>query len=716
MTHHLRSGTVHRFAPSRMAQALVTLICGLASSHAALAQSTEEDLSQVYGDQTFVSIATGSRQPLTRAPAVATVITADDIAAMGATDIDEVLETVPGLHVAIETQGYAPIYVIRGLYFGFNPQVLMLINGVAMTTVFTGNRGAVWGGMPVENIARIEVLRGPGSALYGAEAFAGVINIITKSASDINGTQLGARVGTFKNGDGWTLHGGQWAGMDVAAYLRVGSTEGNRRTVEADAQTGYDTMSGTHASRAPGPLNNSRTLVDGMLDLSKDKWRLHFGLKDRSNYGNGFGIASALDPTGNDYSQNFNGDLTYDDPHLSDNLAFNVQTSFMHYKEFSKATLFPAGTDLGTMGYPPYQYPGGMIGNPSKWEMHERLGGSLSYTGLTGHRVRVGTGFERESLYRIRETKNFNPDFSRIGGGTADDVTDVSDTVPFISTHTRRKVYIYGQDEWSLAKDVTLTAGVRHDNYSDFGATVNPRAALVWEAAYNVTTKLLYGTAFRPPSMAELYDINNPVVKGNETLQPEKIKTTEAAVSWQVQPTLQLGMNLFHYDMSNIIRLVDLKYENTGRQTGNGMEFEATWDASASLRLSGNYSFQYSIDKAVEHDAGNAPHNQAYVRSDWRFTSGWAVDAQVNWIGERSRVLGDTRPALAGYTTVDLTLRTDKTSKGWSFSMSVRNLFNADAREPSPYDYTAGSHPFISVPNDFPLAGRYGYLQASYTF
>ena len=714
MTQHLRSGTVHRFALNRMAQALVTATCGLVWAHPALAQSTEEDLSQVYGDQPFISIATGSRQPLTRAPAVATVITAEDIAAMGATDIDEVLETVPGLHVAIETQGYAPIYVIRGLYFGFNPQVLMLINGVSMTTVFTGNRGAVWGGMPVENIARIEVLRGPGSALYGAEAFAGVINIITKSASDINGTQVGARVGSFKNGDGWTLHGGQWAGMDVAAYLRVGSTQGSQRTAEADAQTGFDSITNTHASLAPGSVNNGRTLVDGMLDFSRDKWRLHFGLKDRSNYGNGFGIASALDPTGSDYSQNFNGDLTYDDPRWSQDMAVNVQASFMHYKEFSKATLFPAGVNM--YGQSNTVFTDGMIGNPSKWELHERLGGSVSYTGWHEHRIRLGTGFERESLYRIRETKNFNPDYTPIGTGSVNDVTDVSNTWPFMRKHTRRKIYLYGQDEWSLAKDLTLTAGVRQDNYSDFGSTINPRAALVWEAAYNVTAKLLYGTAFRPPSMAELYAINNPVVQGNESLKPEKIKTTEAALSWQVQPSVQLGVNLFHYDMSNIIRLVDFVYQNTGRQTGNGMELEAAWDVSSVVRVSGNYSFQYSIDKAVEHDAGNAPHNQAYARTDWRFMSGWAMDAQVNWIGERTRVTGDTRPALAGYTTVDLTLRTDKSSKGWAFALSVRNLFNADAREPSPYDFTPGSHPFISVPNDFPLAGRYGYLQATYTF
>src|SRR5437870_3592211 len=72
----------------------------------------EEELALAYGDKATVSIATGSKQPIRRAPSVATVITAEDIAAMGAVDLDEVLETVPGMHVARSPIGYAPIYVV----------------------------------------------------------------------------------------------------------------------------------------------------------------------------------------------------------------------------------------------------------------------------------------------------------------------------------------------------------------------------------------------------------------------------------------------------------------------------------------------------------------------------------------------------------------------------------------------------------------------------
>lgn len=129
----------------------------------------------------MVSIASGYRQPLFKAPSVATIITAEDIKAIGATDLDEVLETVPGLHVNRRQQGYNPIYTIRGIYHPANAQALVLINGVSISNLFQGGRNDIWGGMPVQAISRIEVIRGPGSAVYGADAFAGVINIITKT-------------------------------------------------------------------------------------------------------------------------------------------------------------------------------------------------------------------------------------------------------------------------------------------------------------------------------------------------------------------------------------------------------------------------------------------------------------------------------------------------------------------------------------------------------
>jgi outer membrane receptor for ferrienterochelin and colicin len=201
--------SVSLVTPASVAVAVACMLMLLAPLAQAQSSSEEEDLSSAFGDKAMVSIATGSQQLLRRAPAVATVITAQDIAAMGATDLDEVMETVPGVHVSRGIQGYIPLYVMRGIYGDYNSHTLMLQNGVPMTTMLVGNRGNTWYGLPLENIARIEIIRGPGSALYGADAYSGVINIITKTAADTPGTEFGMRVGSFNTRSAWAQHGGK---------------------------------------------------------------------------------------------------------------------------------------------------------------------------------------------------------------------------------------------------------------------------------------------------------------------------------------------------------------------------------------------------------------------------------------------------------------------------------------------------------------------------
>ena len=677
----------------------LSVLLTVASITVAYAEPTseEKDLAMAYGDKSFVSIASGNRQPIARAPSVATVITAEDIVAIGAADLDEVLETVPGLHVSRSPIGYNPIYTIRGISTQYNPQVLMLVNGIPITGVTFGDRSIIWGGMPVENIARIEVIRGPGSALYGADAFSGVINIITKTSADINGTQLGLRAGSFNSRDAWVQHGGSWGAFDAAAYLRVGHTDGQRQIIAADALT----LNGL-PSLAPGPVNLGRNAIDGRFDLSRDKWRLRAGYQQRTNGGTGAGIASALDPAGKNFGERINTDLTYQDANFAPDLDVTVQASYLHITEKSDLTLFPPGTNFG-LG----PFPNGVIGNPYKWERHLRFNLAAVYSGLQSHKLRFGVGTQNDDLYRTQESRNYNlvniPGIGNFPAPLPGGVTQMTAADIFLTPHARRVNYVYAQDEWSFTQDWYLTAGVRHDHYSDFGSTTNPRVALVWETAYNLTSKLLYGRAFRPPSFAELYNINNPVAQGNPNLKPETNQSVELAFAWQAASSLQTNLNLFRYQMKDILRFVqnpDASYtaQNAGRQHGQGMEVELVWDANSSLRLSGNYAYQRSIDEATNQDAGNAPRNHVYARADWRLMPSWTLDTQLNYIADRKREPGDTRPAIADYHTVNLTLRNQKRNSDWGFAFSVRNLFDADAREPSPA-------PGL-IPNDLPLAPR----------
>jgi len=688
-------------------------LCWTAAQPAAFAQpaSEEDELARVYGDKSTVSIATGAAQSLRRAPAVATVITAQDIAMMGATDIDQVLATVPGIHVGRNNGGYNPLYIVRGIYSEFNVQTLVLFNGVPLTTMFVGNRGTAWAGLPVANIARIEVIRGPGSALYGADAYAGVINIVTKSAAEVQGLELGLRAGSFASREAWLQYGGSVGPMAVAAYLRTGRTDGFKETVQADGQTALDTMFGTQASHAPGPVNTGYEAIDAHVEGSLDGLRLRAGYLLRDNVGTGAGAGVTLDPVGKGRNQRWMASASYSDIDLAPALKLNLSASYFQFvNQFTTPLrIFPPGAFGGS-------FPQGVLGAPNTWERQLRTSAVATYSGWAGHQWRFGIGHDDLDMYRTQELKNF----TLIDAGPliglpvpmpGGQLVEVPLDKSFVTPQRRRVTYGYVQDEWRMAPDWTLTAGVRHDDYSDFGRTTNPRMALVWDASLDVTAKLLVGRAFRAPSFSEEYSINNPVIRGNPSLKPEKISTLEAAVSWQLGEQTHFQASAFRYTMSDIIRSASIgggvsEYNNAGTQRGHGLELELTVDATRNLRLAAHYAYQRATDKASGTDAGMAPQHMAFARADWRFDKGWALSGQVKRVAGRARAAGDTRPEVADYTSADLTLRMAGQT-GWDVAMSVRNLFDADVREPS-------VAPALTY--DLPMAGRAVDVQLVYRF
>lgn len=682
------------YAPHR--QIPYISLFALILSNVAFAQTMEEEeLALAYGDKSTISIATGSAQPLSRAPAVATVITARDIEAMGATDLDQALESVPGLHVSMNNVGQNPIYGLRGIATRLNPQVLMLVNGIPITNVFWGDRSQLWGGMPLENVARIEVIRGPGSALYGADALSGVINIITKKSGDIDGTEYGVRVGSFNTKDAWIQYGGKLGTVDAAFFLRAGNTDGSKGIIQKDAQTTWDTVYGTNASLAPGPINNERKGIDARTDLSLDAWRLRAAYQQRE-LGVGGGLGGSLDPKARAPESRLYLDMSYEQADWAPNWDVSGVVGYYDIKEKPANpyfTLFPAGAFGGA-------FPNGMIGNPGHSERHTHGDASAVYTGFEQHRVRIGAGYRIDDLYEVTEVKNFNATFAPLPGLV--DATG-NPALVYLMPHKRDLAYVLVQDEWSMAQDWMLTAGIRHDRYSDFGNTTNPRLALVWDAAYNLVVKAMHGTAFRAPSFSEQYDINNPVTIGSPNIRPETITTDELAISWQTTSALQNNLNFFLYRMRGIILPVGTVYQNSGDQTGRGLELESTLDATHNLRLTGNYSLQYSTDEATGKDAGMAPHRRLFARADWHFVPMWQLGTTVNYVADRMREPSDTRTQIPDYTTVDLILRREKITSGWDARAMVTNLFDRAAYEPT---FKAAG-----MPSDLPLAGRAFYVQ-----
>lgn len=687
---------------------LLAPLLALQSFGVAAQLSDEDDLALFYGDIVTVSIATGSQLTLRRAPAVATVITSEEISAMGATDLDQVLETVPGVHVSVTADGYSSAYSIRGIYSPTsNPQVLMLQNGIPLTVSFAGDRGRYGTNIPLENIARIEIIRGPGSALYGADAFAGVINIITKTAAYISGTEVGTRSGSFGTKDAWFLHGGKLGTVDVAAYLRVGTTEGYKSKITADNATRLDNLFGTQASLAPGSVNVGHDDVDGNLDLSQGKWRLRSGYKLRDNIGTGAGVSSALDPNGHHRSERITSDLSWNDLQIAQDWGVGASASYLNYRENDAFQLFPAG-----IRFPTGSFPDGMIGKPQRYERQVRLSAFATYSGWQDHSLRFGIGHDDLNLYRTETFKNYLLNANGVPVPTGP-VIDYNNIQPHMLTYRRKLSYLYAQDEWNFAPDWTLTFGLRHDDYSDFGGTTNPRLALVWDASLDLTAKLLYGRAFRAPSFNDQVG-TNPVGRGNPNINPERISTTELAFAWQARRDIQVNLNLFRYQMTDIILAapnpapaLGATFTNAGAQNGRGLELESIWDVSHTLRMVANYSYQHSIDENTNADAGYMPHHHLYTRADWSLTGGWLTSAQINRVADRKRPAGDLRAKVPDYTTLDLTIRTKNGKSHWSFAGSIRNLFNAEVVEPS-------AAPGNLIPNDLPMAPRSAWLQVTY--
>jgi len=688
-------------------------------------EASDMDLMSLYGGEEFISIATGVTQPIAKAPAVASVVTAKEIEKMGARDIDEVLETIPGLHVARGTNGYNSIYTFRGIYADFNPQVLMLINGIPITNLFQGDRNLGWGGMPVQAISRIEVIRGPGSALYGADAFAGVINIVTHEANGEDHFEAGARYGTYNTKEYWVSKSGAVGDVKFYGIFEALKTDGFDEVIESDAQSVLDAFPTTltNASQAPGSVNMQRENYDARLELVYHNFTARAGAQVRSHGGDGAGISQALVDGNGVSSKRINADLTYETQELINDLSLKVQVSHLSTTQEIEGdlVLYPPGSTgpFFTGFFPtfPGGFPDGVIGSPEVYERHSRFNITSFYRGIQKHEIGFGAGYYYGDLYKVKESKNYgiNPD-DGLPIMPGDPIVDVSDTpFAFLTEDERENNYFFVQDVWQLANDWELTAGIRYDHYSDFGDTVNPRLALVWSTTRNLTTKFLYGEAFRAPSFAQTRALFNPLFQGNADLDPEELKSYEVAFDYRASYNLTLNLNAFYYEWEDIIQFVPApggsQAQNAGEQTGHGLEFEARWQATNKLELIGNLAWQKSEDKNLNKDAANSPEKQVYIQADWEFLPHWFMNVQANWVMDRNRASGDPRSDIDNYALVDLTLRRKSLWNNIDVALIVKNLFDEDAREP-----TQNSDFGPLIYDDLPLAGQTVMGEIRYRF
>jgi len=659
--------------------------------------------------QQQVVSATGIKQPSHRAAAVTTVITAQDIEAMGATHLDEVLETVAGLHVSHAPFFYNAAYTIRGIKNNTNSRVLVTVNGQPIKSAFSGNSEYIARFFPINNIARIEIIRGPGSALHGADAFAGVINIITKSTADIEGTEAGTRIGSFDTQELWLLHGKQYHGFNIAYSLQYFHTDGFKETIVSDLQTEIDEQLSLFnlppASLAPGPANVKERYLSSHIDVSKGAWRLRTGYQGRRDVGAGAGSAFSLDPLGNSESDRIDFDLSHE-TQLAQYWNIKTRLNYVNTQDASFLQASPPNSFLLDRTF----LPEGLLSESRFSEHQARLDIAGFYGGFRNHLLHMGAGYSYEKLYDVETFNNLDATGQPLPPSSA-----LTATAPFIPEEHRNNWHLYIQDTWAFADDWELTAGVRYDHYSDFGGATNPRLALVWYTLPNdvLTTKLLYGRAFRAPSFRELY-IQSAELVGNPNLSAETIDTFELAFDYSLTKRLQFALNLFTYEISDIIDIPVQASQTTvtnqtAKQEGYGFEFEARWKMHKRASLLFNYAYAKNEDKGTDADVGLYPQQQAYLRTDWSVLPDWYLNTQVFWIADRARAANDNRAEVEDYWTVDFTLRHRPQvirSGDWNLALGIRNVFDEAVFEPTEYQPA----------NDLPMAKRHLFFEVRYKF
>jgi outer membrane receptor protein involved in Fe transport len=667
-----------------------------------------------------IHAATGTPKPLATAPAGASIITSSDLDALAGSDIIEALEAIPGLHVSRGSLFQAPRFFIRGITSSYNPHTLVLVNGMPMTSLLFGDRVGLQQWLPaIESVDRIEIIRGPGSATHGADAFAGVINVITRRPEQINDTEVHAQHGSFDSTRLSLVSGFESGALQTSLVVAYNRTDGDDPLIPADAQTGIDALMAPFgvapASRAPGPLNLGARNFEARLDMEWHSFRWQSAFNQVSRQETGLGLADALDPYGQWGNHLFSTDLEWQ-PVQEGHWQLGGRVNYLYASVFADkpSELSPPGADFGAGSFPD-----GVLGQPEYREESARVELSATYNGWNRHRIRLGTGFHWGDLFQTKGIVNFDLS-SGIPVPLPGGLTDVSDTPAIFQPEAQRTDrHFFVQDEWTFAPDWELTSGLRHDYYSDIGETVNPRLALVWTSTPWLSSKLLYGEAFRPPAFSELYSTNNPVFLGNPSLSPERLKSLELAFSLLPSEHWSADLNVYRLDARDFIDFVQdpggsFTARNTGRVHGEGVEMEVRWQPVPAMQWMANYSYQDTRTRQTDQPLGMTPRDQATLRLRWTPAPRWHLLSQVTWVGKRLRNAGDMRDDLDGYTSVDLTLRHIRFQERMAIALVTRNLFDTDIREPS--RGPGPGQPSPTVPDDLPQAGRSIELDARFRF
>ncbi len=643
-------------------------------THLSLEELGDVRVDTVYGASKHV-------QKVTEAPSAVSIVTRDDIKKFGYRTISDVLRSVRGFYMAYDrTYGYVGI---RGFNQpgDFGGRVLMLVNGHRINEpIFDSAMADSSFLTDVDLIDRVEVVRGAGSVLYGNNAFFGVINVVTRRAGDVNGTELSGSVASYDTYQGRVTYGRTFTnGLELLVSGTLYESHGPDRLYVREFDT-PDQNNGVaqdfDGDRFGSVFTSLRyrgfTFEGGYVSREKD---------------------SPLVPYGtlfNDHRQHPIDSRGYAAVGWNGSVAGEWETSVRGYYDFyGLAVDYPSNT--ADPGYPP------VIALNRERDSAQWVGleGQASRTYFERLRLTLGTELRHDFSLKIRSV-DLNP----------------YDVVGSIDDQATR-VGAFAQGELAIRTNLMVNVGVRYDYYSTFGQAVNPRAALIYGPWDKTTFKFLYGEAYRAPNLWE-YAFKAPFQRPNPDLDPETVRSYEVVWEQYLPANLRLSLSGFYNQTQDlIVQTLDpsgdfIVFRNVDETSTKGMEFEVQHTGRRGLLARASYSLQRTENVETHQELSNSPRhlvkgNLAVPLLSDKVHAG----VEVQYSSSARTTPGRTIRRADDYWVANLTLFSRELFRNLELSATLYNLF--DKR----YAYPAGEE---LVPELIWEDGRTFRVKLSYRF
>lgn len=613
------------------------------------------------------TLATNSRLNADYVPGMISVLGAEQLQGRGFRSLFEALAIIPGVITTMNETGARSVSV-RGLGGIFEPgKVKLLLNGKAINASASATTGTLYD-TPVEQIERVEFIRGPGSAIHGEFAYAGVLNVIThRQGEAFSGALLSEGGASFSGLLDFGDDGNYQASLNLAASQGDGE----------DIDSGADRTPGGISAYAPGQINNRRDFVSAIIDFESGQWQALLQLQ-QARRGDHFGSNQVLPPASDEniIAENL----------ISASLAREFEVDEKLDGEWSASLLrISSDKDRLFLGVAPvfggFASEDDIYADSRLTEQRFETAVKLHYD-ADDHQLFGQLVYAHVSVEESSQAINLDP------------VTNLpSPTVnafpgPVDSSQERSSISLVLQDEYLVDEDMTLTSGLRLDDYQDIGNTLSPRIAIVWRRSPVHTFKAQLARAFRPPSLIE--------TGGSLTssIDVETNDTIEFGHIYQQGDRL-LRNTLYFSRLRDLIAFQSSPtqgYYNSGRQNLSGYEFEIEetltpeWEYNASLSLQ-NYSGVGRV--------GATPW-MLKAGVDYRPAALTRLGLQLIAIGEREREAGDSRTDFEQTSQLDLNLEQRKFLgiAGLSFRGALHNLLDQRLAHPSAAATYADDYPY----------------------